>query len=185
MLEVVGKAIPTTIRTPEWHRIIEMLIASAERRNDKVLTKNFTTLTLVKEYMEKMPKSDDWKDDALAGAPFLKTHTHDFEKGVYLFWNMQNFRKYIYYNLDTRLSSQDVALDLRESGCSYKQITFKVEDKAIGRHFWCIKLEDLNNGTDVSCDRPTWDGQDNLSGEAGDESSGELRDEIDSDMLAN
>ncbi len=185
LLEVVGKALPPNIKTPEWHRIIEMLIASAERRDDKVLTKKYATLMLVRDYMEnKSPKSEDWKEDAEAGAPFVKTHTHDFEKDVYFFWNMQNFRKYIYYSLDTRLSSQEMALDLRESGCSYTHLTFRPGGKAIGRNLWCIKLEDLNNGTDVSCNRPAGDWQDDLLSEAGDESSGELRDEVDSDMLS-
>ncbi len=184
LLEVVGKSIPTDMRVGLWHRIMEMLVAVAERRDDKVLTKTFATLTLVKDYMEnKMPKSDDWKEDAEAGAPFIKTHTHDFEKGIYFFWNMQNFRKYIYYSLDTRLSSQEMALDLSKSGCRYTKIGFRVDGKSIGRNLWCIKLEDLINGTDVSCNRPTGDWQDDLLSEAGDESSGELRDEVNSDML--
>lgn len=186
LLEVSGKAIPTTIRTGQWHRIIEMLMAAAERRDDKVLTKQFATLILVRTYMENKikKKTKDWKEQASASAPFIKKHTHEFFKGDFLFWNMENFRKYIYYQMDTRLSSQDLALDLAESGCRYTKLGFLYEGKRYGRNLWCISIEGLQNGTNISCDRSAGDWEDGTLGEAGDEGSGELRNEVDTDMLA-
>lgn len=186
LLEVCGKVIPTKIKTAGWHRIIEMLMAAAERRAGKVLTRKYTTLAFVKDYMaSKMPKSSDWRDDASVDMPFVKTHTYDFVKGQYVFWSMQNFRKYIYHNHDTRLSTQELAVDLSESGCRYTKVGFKIDGKSTCRNLWCINLEDLNNATDISCDRSAGDGQDDLLDEAGDASGGDSRDEIDFDLLAN
>ena len=186
LFEFTGKAIRLDFKKEKWFKMIEMLYSIAERRDQKLLTKRYITMSYADAYLKDRGNAtgEGWQETALAGMPFVKKHMADDELGKhdYLFFSLQEYRKYLWHYHTTKLPTQDCIRDLTECGFRNASLSFTVNSKKHNRSLWRIKMEDVRDGTDIPCDRATGDGEDDTPGKAGDLSDREIWEQIDPNM---
>lgn len=178
---VFGISENAKIKQDLWYDICEWLLKIAVREDTQVLTERFQLLCFVKDYLEdkRAFEVQSWQDAAFDKKPFIR-EMGDY--GEFLFINLQEFRRYLNFQCDIKTVNNKLTEDLKECNMEYKNVSFRQGEKNYCRGYWTISLEDLQNGTHVSHSGATWDGEDDLSGGAGDESGSGVRDKIDSDL---